>query len=71
MPVCDGLLTDAAWARQSDGPPTPAPGILLSIYLAIAATRLLLLFFPQPLPVAALLLVQVHIPTLDFILTAR
>lgn len=59
VPVCAGLLTDAAWARNCYGPPTPARSILLSVYLAIAAASLLLFCYPQPLPVATLLFVQV------------
>ena len=59
LPVCAGLLTDAAWARSVYGGWTPARGILLSIYLAIGLVSVLLLVRREPRAVAALLLVQV------------
>lgn len=59
IPVCLGLMTDAAWARDSYGENSPARGILLSIYLAILVVSLALLFFGHPIAVAALLIVQI------------
>ena len=59
VPVCVGLMTNAAWAQQGYGPSSPARGILLSIYMAICALSLVLLFRPNPMMVAALLMVQV------------
>ncbi len=47
VPVCAGLLTDAAWARECYGTATPARGIRLSIYLAITVASLLLYSFPR------------------------
>ncbi len=47
-------LVDKAW-----GPFTEARGILLSIYFAILAASVVLVFFPVPALVAALLAVQV------------
>lgn len=59
VPVCIGLIANAGWAQQAYGPWSPARGILLSIYMAICAVSVLLLFRPIPMMVAALLLVQV------------
>lgn len=59
IPVCLGILRDAAWANAAYGPPSPARGILLSIYLAILAVSALLLARPLSQAVAALLLVQI------------
>ncbi len=59
IPVCFGLVTDAAWARESYGDATAARGILLSVYIAIALVSLGLLVRTEPKFVAALLLVQV------------
>lgn len=59
IPVCYGLVTDAAWARESYGVATAARGILLSVYIAIALVSLGLLVRTEPKFVAALLLVQV------------
>jgi hypothetical protein len=47
-------LVDKAW-----GPFTEARGILLSIYFAILVASVVLVFFPAPALVAALLAVQV------------
>lgn len=58
-PVCYGLVTDAAWARESYGDATAARGILLSVYIAIALVSLGMLVLSEPKLVAALLLVQV------------
>jgi hypothetical protein len=59
VPVCAGLLADASWAAESYGDASAARGILLSIYAAILAVSLWLLFERSPLLVAPLLLVQV------------
>lgn len=59
VPVCTGLIANAGWALHAYGPWSPARGILLSIYMAICAVSLFLLFRPNPMIVAALLLVQV------------
>lgn len=59
IPVSYGLMTNAAWARETYGENSPARGILLSIYLAILVVSLALLFVGQPYAVAALLLVQI------------
>lgn len=59
IPVCLGLMTDAAWARETYGENSPARGILLSIYLAILLVSVALLFVGQPFAVAALLLIQI------------
>ncbi|MEN1728202.1 MAG: hypothetical protein AAGJ52_07150 [Pseudomonadota bacterium] len=59
VPVCAGLLLDATWAEASYGEATPARGILLSVYLSILIASVGLLFFRDPMPVAALLSVQV------------
>jgi hypothetical protein len=59
VPVCAGIISNAKWARDCYGEHTPARGILLSIYIAIALVSLLLLVVNEPKLVAALLLVQV------------
>lgn len=59
VPVCASLLLSAPWTDAAYGPPSPARGILLSIYLAIGAVSALLLFRPVPAAVAALLAVQI------------
>lgn len=59
IPVCIGLLLDAFGVADAYGPVSPARGILLSVYGAILAVSLGLLFKPEPMLVAPLLLVQV------------
>lgn len=59
VPVCGGLLLGMPWTEAVYGPASPARGILLAVYLAIASMSLGLLFHRQPLLVAPLLLVQV------------
>lgn len=59
IPICSALLLDADWVAAGYGSFSPARGILLSIYMAIAAVSALLLLFRDPAMVAALLLVQV------------
>ncbi len=59
LPVCLGLITNASWARESYGELTPARGILLSVYMAIAFASVGLLFYRAAKLVSVLLLVQV------------
>ena len=59
VPVCAGLMTEAAWARESFGDATPARGILLSLYIVIGLASVVLLFIREPGLVAVLLLIQV------------
>lgn len=59
VPVCISLLGNADWTLSAYGPPSPARGILLSIYLAILVVSVGLLFKPVPAMVAALLIVQI------------
>ncbi|CAN5523319.1 hypothetical protein BH10ACI2_BH10ACI2_23820 [soil metagenome] len=59
VPVCLGLLADAAWAKDVYGVRTQARDILLSIYVAIAAVSIILIFADRPQAVGALLLVQI------------
>jgi hypothetical protein len=58
-PVCASLVGNAGWTLAAYGPPSPARGILLSIYLAILIVSLCLMFRPIPAMVAALLIVQI------------
>ena len=59
VPVCGSLILGAPWIVAAYGPPSPARGILLSIYLAIGLLSALLLLRPLPAAVAALLAVQI------------
>ena len=59
VPVCGSLLLSAPWTVAAYGAPSPARGILLSVYLAIGLLSALLLLRPIPAAVAALLAVQV------------
>ena len=59
IPVCFGLITDAAWAQAVYGPLSAGRSILLSVYLAIGFVSAVLLFIRDPRFVAALLVVQV------------
>lgn len=59
VPVCASLLLSAPWTVAAYGPPSPARGILLSIYLAIGLLSALLLLRPVPAAVAALLAIQI------------
>lgn len=59
VPVCGGLLSDSAWAKDAFGIASPARQILLAVYLAIGIVSLLLLVRPDSRMIAALLLVQV------------
>jgi hypothetical protein len=58
-PVCAGLLFDATWVADGYGAATAARGILFSVYGAILVVSMALLFKPEPMLVAPLLLVQV------------
>jgi hypothetical protein len=59
VPVCGSLLAGLPWTDEAYGPPSPARGILLSIYVAIGLMSVLMLTRPEPAAVAALLAVQV------------
>ncbi len=59
VPVCAGLLARAGWTASAFGDWTPARGILLSVYIAIAITSAALLVHPDERMTAALLGVQV------------
>ena len=59
VPVTSGLLGSAGWAEDAYGPASPARGILLSVYLAILAASIALLFRPLPGLVASLIFVQI------------
>ncbi|KPF81065.1 hypothetical protein IP78_05850 [Brevundimonas sp. AAP58] len=59
VPVCFGLLTSAKWTAAAYGQPTPARGILLSVYLAILVGSVALLVVDRPEMAVALLAVQV------------
>lgn len=59
VPVSAGLLVDASWVAAAYGDPSPARGILLSIYASILAVSAWLLIERNAMLVAPLLLVQV------------
>lgn len=59
IPVCIGLIGDIPRISSVYGSYSPARGILLSVYGAILLVSLALLFKPEPMLVAPLLLVQV------------
>jgi len=59
VPVTGGIMANAGWVEAAYGPPSPARGILLAVYLAILAGSAALLWKPVPAMVAALLLVQI------------
>lgn len=59
VPVSAGLVVDASWVAAAYGDPSPARGILLSIYAAILAVSAWLLIERNAMLVAPLLLVQV------------
>jgi hypothetical protein len=59
IPVCAGLMANAGWTQAGYGGAAPARGILLSVYLSIAAASALLLVTGGPRQVALLLLMQV------------
>ncbi len=58
-PVCASLVMRVTWTEESFGPPSPARGILLSVYGAIFVLSVGLLVWPEPAAVAALFAVQV------------
>jgi len=59
IPVCTTLVLAGPHVAEVFGMASPARGILLSIYLAILAVSVWLLFDRRPMLVAPLLLVQV------------
>jgi len=59
IPVCFGLVTNAAWTQDAYGPASAARGILLSIYLAILIVSAGLLLRPDSAMIVALLSVQI------------
>lgn len=59
VPVCGTLLLGGPNVVEVFGSASPARGILLSVYLAILAVSVGLLFNRRPMLVAPLLLVQV------------
>ena len=59
IPVCLGLLLDAAWVVHAYGTATAARGILLSVYGANLIVSTVLLLRQEAMLVAPLLLVQV------------
>lgn len=59
VPVTGSIIANAGWTLAAYGPPSPARGILLAVYLAILAGSAALLWKPVPAMVAALLLVQI------------
>lgn len=59
VPVLGGLVGSASWAEEAYGPPTPARGILLAVYLAILLVSCALLVRPEPRATSVLLSVQV------------
>jgi hypothetical protein len=59
IPVCASLLFRAPWVRAAYGEPSPARGILLSIYLAILLLSGALLWWRDPGAARGLLLTQI------------
>jgi hypothetical protein len=59
LPVTGSIIGNAVWVETAYGPPSPARGILLAVYIAILAGSAALLWKPVPAMVAALLLVQI------------
>ncbi len=59
IPVCASLIAKARWTNVAYGPPSPARGIVLSMYLAILLVSAGLLLKPVADMVAALLIVQI------------
>lgn len=59
VPVTASIMANASWVEAAYGPPSPARGILLAVYIAILAGSAALLWKPVPAMVAALLLVQI------------
>jgi len=59
VPITGSIISSASWVEAAYGPPSPARGILLAVYLAILAGSAALLWKPVPAMVAALLLVQI------------
>ncbi|MGL6073979.1 MAG: hypothetical protein ACRC8S_07445 [Fimbriiglobus sp.] len=59
VPVCGGLIGNAAWAVTAYGQDSPARRILLSVYITIGVASLVLLLRPTPAAVATVLALQV------------
>ncbi|MBI1403264.1 MAG: hypothetical protein GC147_08630 [Porphyrobacter sp.] len=59
VPVTGSIIGNAGWTLAAYGPPSPARGIVLAVYLAILAGSVALLWRPVPEMVAVLLLVQI------------
>ena len=59
IPVCASLIANLRWTDAAYGPPSPARGIVLSMYLAILLISAGLLLRPVADMVAALLIVQI------------
>lgn len=59
VPVTWSIIGKAGWVDAAYGPPSPARGIVLAVYIAILAGSAALLWKPVPAMVAALLLVQI------------
>lgn len=59
VPVTGSIIANAGWVEAAYGPPGPARGILLAVYLAILGLSAALLWKPAPAMVATLLLVQI------------
>jgi len=59
IPIVTALLLNAGWIERAYGGPTPARGILLSVYLAIWVVSILLLFRRNSGMIGSLLIVQI------------
>jgi hypothetical protein len=59
MPVCFGLVRNAAWVETAFGPKQPGRQILLSVYLSILVLSAGLLIHPLPDAALGLLLAQI------------
>lgn len=59
VPVCTGLLTDAAWTLRGYGDASDGRDILLALYLALLAASVTLLIRPDRTAISTLLALQV------------
>ena len=59
IPVCIGIVSNAAWVQSAYGQRSPARDILLSIYIAVALISAALLYFQNVLMASSLLAVQI------------
>lgn len=73
VPVCTGLLRNAAWVHDAYGPATPARGILLSLYgsLAFLSAGFLLLGRGAGVPVLLTTQIMYKVTTPFTVGTAR